>query len=77
MKKKSNVKEAAKWFNAVADAWNMGLAPWAYTDGRSEAVKVWCANYAGNEGAATAALASWAAERGIRLKRGKLDARGT
>lgn len=54
--------ELSKWFNAVANAWNRGEAPWAYPDGTSEAIRVW--NQLGDEG-----FVAWAQERGITLKR--------
>ena len=40
-KKRGLMSSANKWFNAIADAWNAGNAPWAYPDGTSEAVRVW------------------------------------
>jgi hypothetical protein len=48
--------------NAIADAWADGLAPWAYPEGRSLAVRVW--NEAGLEG-----VKNLATEHGIRPKK--------
>lgn len=30
-----------KWFCAIADAYGSGNAPWAYSRGRSVAVRIW------------------------------------
>lgn len=52
----------AKWFNAVANAWNAGEAPWAYDAAGSVAVRVW--NERGDAG-----FVEWATQRGITLRR--------
>lgn len=36
-----SVKELGKWLNAVAEAWNIGIADWAYVDGVSVTVFKW------------------------------------
>lgn len=56
------MNELSKWFNAVANAYNRGVADWAYPDGTSEAVRVW--NRLGDEG-----FVAWAIEQGITLKK--------
>lgn len=65
------------WMNAVADAWNMGEADWAYPNGRSAAVKFWSRAYrmTGNEQAATDVFVAWAQEHGVNPKRHKVGAR--
>lgn len=57
----------SKWFNAVAEAYNRGEAPWAYPapDYTSESVRVW--NRLGDEGFVT-----WVESTGITLKRKKV-----
>lgn len=55
------MNKLAKWFNAVAEAYNRGEAYWAYPDGISLSVKVW--NERGDEG-----FVAWAQEMGIALK---------
>ncbi len=52
----------AKWFCAVAEAYNRGQAPWAYPDGTSETVRVW--NRLGDEG-----FVAWAESISLKRKR--------
>lgn len=65
------------WMNAIADAWNMGEAPWAFDERGSVAVRLWCSVYATveDEMLATEAVRDYALERGVDPKRHKVGAR--
>lgn len=67
------LKRASKWFNAIADAWAMGEADWAYEGPRltSTALRVWeeALAAAGDEDAAAGVLEAYARERGIDPRR--------
>lgn len=59
----------AKWFCAVADAWNRGEAPWVYDErGRSETVKMWN-KFKGEGWQADERTVSWIRAQGITLKK--------
>lgn len=73
----------AKLFNAIAEAWNRGTAPWAYVRGSSEAVRVWNAAHVSSvlqgyrepgskldhDHAADVAVSRWAVANGLDLPR--------
>jgi hypothetical protein len=58
----------SKWFNAIAQAYNMGEAPFAYPDGTSEAIRVWNRALAAGQDPDEAVVA-WAQANGVCLKR--------
>jgi hypothetical protein len=62
--------------NAIASAWNMGEAPWAYATGGSAAVEIWARAYAatGDLEIATDAVVTAARACGIDPKRHKVHA---
>lgn len=63
-------RDRAKWFNAIADAWNAGEAPWAYVAGQSIAVFVWeQARRISGDDAADQALVNLATSHGLSLRR--------
>lgn len=62
------------WMNAIADAWNMGEADWAFEDGQSVAVRLWSQRFeaTGDEMRATEAVRDLAMAHGIDPKRHKV-----
>lgn len=55
------------WMNAIADAWNMGEAPWAFDERGSLAVRTWSEVFSrtASETDATDAVVELAQTRGV------------
>lgn len=70
---RKQMRRLAIWMNAMTDAWNMGEAPWLYTDGNP--IKIFNAALETSGGrleAAVDAVVSFAVERGIDPRRHRL-----